>query len=62
MEGQTLTGLPLSMGNALESRRATQDASLNGESVELAGEAPAEGFLVGFAVLNLRIEAGGGLD
>jgi hypothetical protein len=62
MEGQTLTGLPLSMGNALESRRATQDASLNGESVELAGEAPAEGFLMGFAVLNLRIEAGGGLD
>jgi hypothetical protein len=62
MEGQTLTGLPLSMGNALEPRRAAQDASLNGESVELAGEAPADGFLVGFAVLNLRIEAGGGLD
>jgi len=62
MEGQTLTGLPLSMANALESRRAAQDASLNGESAELAGEAPAEGFLSGFAVLNLRIEPGGGLD
>jgi hypothetical protein len=62
MEGQTLTGLPLSMANALEPRRAAQDASLNGESAELAGEAPAEGFLSGFAVLNLRIEAGGGLD
>jgi hypothetical protein len=62
MEGRTLTGLPLSMANALEPRRAAQDASLNGESAELAGEAPAEGFLSGFAVLNLRIEAGGGLD
>jgi hypothetical protein len=50
------------MANALESRRAAQDASLNGESAELAGEAPAEGFLSGFAVLNLRIEPGGGLD
>jgi hypothetical protein len=62
MEGQTLTGLPLSMANALEPKRAAQDASLNGESAELAGEAPAEGLLSGFAVLNLRIEAGGGLD
>ena len=62
MEGQTLIGIPLSMANALEPRRAAQDASLNGESAELAGEAPAEGFLSGFAVLNLRIEPGGGLD
>ena len=62
MSGQTLTSLPLSVANALEPLRAAQDASLNGESVELAAEAPAGGVLSGFQVLNLRIEQGGGLN
>lgn len=62
MAGQTLTSLPLSVANALESQRAAQDASLNGESVELTAEAPAGGVLTGFQVLNLRIEPGGGLN
>ncbi len=62
MEGQTLTSLPLSVANALEPLRSTQEVSLNGESAEVAGEAPAGGVLSGFEVLNLRIEPGGGLD
>jgi len=62
MEGQTLTGLPLSMANALEPLRTAQEAILNGESAEVAGEAPAGGVLNGFALLNLRVEAGGGLN
>jgi hypothetical protein len=62
LEGQTLTGLPLSMANALEPLRNTQNASLNGESAELAAEAPAGGVLTGFQILNIHIEPGGGLD
>jgi len=62
MEGQTLTGLPLSMANALEPLRTAQEATLNGESAVVAGEAPAGGLLSGFALLNLRVEAGGGLN
>ncbi len=62
MAGQTLSSLPLSMANALEPLRAAQDVSLNGESAEVAGQAPAGGVLSGFQVLNLRIEPGGGLD
>jgi len=62
LEGETLTGLPLSMANALEPLRNTQNASLNGESAELAAEAPAGGVLSGFQVLNLHIEPGGGLN
>jgi len=59
LQGQTLTGLPLSMANALEPLRNTQNASLNGESAELAAEAPAGGVLSGFQVLNVHIEPGG---
>jgi hypothetical protein len=62
LEGQTLTGLPLSMANALEPLRNAQDASLNGESAEFAAEAPAGGVLSGFEVLTLHIEPGGGLN
>ena len=62
LEGQALTSLPLSMANALEPLRNAQDASLNGESAELAAEAPAGGVLTGFQVLNLHIEPGGGLN
>jgi hypothetical protein len=62
LEGQTLSSLPLSMANALEPLRNTQNASLNGESAELAAEAPAGGVLTGFQVLNIHIEPGGGLN
>ena len=62
MAGQTLTSLPLSVANALEPLRNAQDVSLNGESAELATEAPAGGVLSGFHVLNLHVEAGGGLN
>src|SRR5580692_10424705 len=61
MEGQTLSGLPLSMANALEPLHAVQDVSMNGESAVIAGHAPAGGVLSGFQVLNLHIESGGGL-
>jgi hypothetical protein len=62
LEGETLTGLPLSMANALEPLRNTQNANLNGESAELAAEAPAGGVLYGFQVLDIHIEPGGGLN
>jgi hypothetical protein len=62
MEGQTLVSLPLSVANTLESQRASQDATLNGESVELLADAPAEGVLSGFQLLNLHLEPGGGLN
>jgi hypothetical protein len=61
MEGRTLTGLPISMANALEPMRMGPDVTLNGESAVVAAEAPAEGMLSGFTVLNLRIEPGGGI-
>jgi hypothetical protein len=62
MNGQTLSGLPLSVANVLEPLRTAQDVNLNGESAQVAGEAPAGGVLTGFQVLNLRIEPGGSLD
>jgi hypothetical protein len=61
MNGETLSSLPLSMANALEAVRSTEEVNLNGESVELAGEAPAGGVLSGFQILNLHIDPGGGL-
>jgi hypothetical protein len=62
VSGQTLSSLPLSVANALEPLRTAQDVNLNGESAQVAGEAPAGGVLSGFQVLNLRIEPGGSLD
>jgi len=62
MEGKTLSSLPISMANALESLRAAQDVSLNGESALVAGDAQADGVLSGFQVLNLRVEPGGGVN
>ena len=62
MEGETLSSLPLSVANALEPLRPAQEVSLNGESAEVAGEAPAGGVLSGFHLLTLRIEPGGGLN
>jgi len=62
INGQTLTSLPLSVANALEPLRNTQEAGLNGESAEVAGEAPADGVLSGFQILTVHIEPGGGLN
>lgn len=62
MEGRTLSSLPISVANALESLRAAQDVTLNGESAVVAAEAPAGGVLNGFQVLNLRVEGGGGVN
>jgi hypothetical protein len=61
MEGNTLTTLPLSMANALEPIRSARDVSMNGESAELAGDAPAGGVLSGFQILTVHIQPGGGL-
>ena len=60
--GQTLTTLPLSVTNALEAVRASQEINLHGESVELAGEAPAGGVLTGSQILTLHIQSGSGLN
>jgi hypothetical protein len=62
MDGETLSSLPLSVANALEPLRSAKDVSLNGESAEVMAEAPANGVLSGFQVLNLHIEPGGGLN
>jgi hypothetical protein len=62
ISGQTLTSLPLSMANALEPERAEQEVSLNGESAEVASDAPAGGVLSGLQILSVHIEPGGGLD
>lgn len=62
VSGETLTSLPLSMANALEPMRSTQEAGLNGESAVVLGDVPAGGVLSGFQVLNVHIEPGGGLD
>jgi hypothetical protein len=60
--GETLLSVPLSVANALEPLRAAQSTALNGESAELAGQAPAGGVLNGFQVLDLHIDPGGGLN
>jgi hypothetical protein len=60
--GQTLASLPLSVANAMEPLRTVNDVNLNGESAEVAGDAPAGGVLSGFQILSLRIEPGGGLN
>jgi hypothetical protein len=62
VDGKTLSSLPLSMANALEPLRSAQDLNLNGESANLTGDIPAGGVLTGFQILNLHVEAGGGLD
>lgn len=56
ISGQTLASLPLSMANALETLRAGQEATLNGESAVVAADAQAGGVLTGFQVLTLQIE------
>ena len=62
MEGHTLSALPLSLANALEPLRNAQDVTLNGESAVPVAHLPAGGALTGFAILNLRIDPGGGVN
>jgi hypothetical protein len=62
MEGETLSSVPISLANALETMRAAQDVSLNGESAVVAADAPAGGVLSGFQVLTLRIDPGGAVN
>lgn len=62
IDGRTLTGLPLSVANALEPVRSAKEVSLNGESAELAAETPAGGVLSGFQLLTVHIQPGGGLN
>ena len=50
------------MANALEPKRSAQEAGLNGESAVVVGDALAGGVLSGFQVINLHIQAGGGLN
>lgn len=59
--GQTLTSLPLSVANSLETQRNTQEITLNGESARVAANIPAGGVPAGMQVLNVHIEPGGGL-
>jgi len=62
VEGHTLTGLPISMANALEPLRAGDSVMLNGESAVEAGDTAAGGVLNGFQILNLRVEPGSGIN
>jgi len=62
MNGQTLSSVPLSVANALEPVRTEKDITLNGESAQVAADAPAGGVLSGFQVIDLHIEPGGGLN
>ena len=61
LSGETLTSLPLSMANALETLKAGQEATLNGETAIMAADAAAGGTLNGFQVLTLLVEPGGGV-
>jgi len=62
VSGRALESVPLSVANALEPLRTTQDVALNGESAELAADADAGGVLSGFQILNVHIDPGGGLN
>lgn len=62
VSGQMLAGLPLSMANALEPLRPSQEASLNSESAEVMADAPAGGVLSGYRVITVHIQDGGGLN
>jgi hypothetical protein len=61
MDGRALTGLPLSMANALETLRAGQEATLNGETAITVANSPADGLLGGSQILTVQIEPGGGV-
>ncbi len=61
VDGRALTGLPLSMANALETQRAGQEATLNGETAITVADSPVGGLLGGFQILTVQIEPGGGV-
>jgi SpoIVB peptidase S55 len=61
LEGRTLDSLPLSMANTMESERGGAEVGLHGESVVVTAQTAAGGVLSGQQILNLRVEAGGGL-
>jgi hypothetical protein len=62
VSGHMLASLPLSMANALEPMRPSQEANLNSESAVVMGDAPAGGVLTGFQIITVHIEPGGGLN
>ncbi len=62
IDGDTLPSLPLSVANALEAARSSEEINLNGESAEVAADTSAGGLLSGFQILNLHIDPGGGLN
>jgi len=62
MDGETLTSLPLSVANALEPIRHTNQIIMNGESAEVVADKPAGGLLSGFQILNLHIQPPGSLN
>ncbi len=62
VDGRTLVSLPLSMANAIEPLRSTQEVHLNSESAQPLADLPAGGLLNGFQRLDLHIEPGGGVN
>jgi hypothetical protein len=60
--GQTLSTLPLTLANALEPLRTAQGVTLNGESAVPVAHLAAGGVLNGFAILDLRIDPGAGVN
>jgi hypothetical protein len=62
MEGRTLSSVPITLANALEPLRSTEDVMLNGESAVVAADAAAGGVLSGFQILTLRVEPGSGIN
>jgi hypothetical protein len=62
LEGDALATIPLSVANALEPMKSTQDANLNGESAVVAASAAGGGVVKGFTVLTVHVMPGGGLN
>jgi hypothetical protein len=62
VDGQTLSGLPLSVASALEPMRQEQLLTLKGESVLPVAELPLGVPITGFQVISLHILPGGGLN
>lgn len=61
-EGRTLSSLPLSMANAMEPLRTSQEVSLNGESAVPVARQAAGGVLSGFQILTLHVDPGSGVN
>ncbi len=62
INGETLTDLPLSVANAFEPVRTSDQIVMNGESVKIMAQEPVGGVLSGFQILTLHIEADGSLN